>query len=29
MIITQAKVEDLTVVTSDLVFQKYDVTVLF
>lgn len=28
MIITQAKVEDLTVVTSDLVFQKYDVTVL-
>lgn len=29
MIITQAKVEDLTVVTADLVFQKYDVTVLF
>ena len=29
MIITQARVEDLTVVTSDLVFQKYSVTVLF
>jgi len=29
MIITQARVEDLTVVTADLVFQKYSVTVLF
>lgn len=29
MIIAQAKIEDLIVVTSDLVFQKYDVTTLF
>ena len=29
MIIAQAKIEDLTIVTSDLVFQKYGVTVLF
>lgn len=28
MIITQATLENLTVVTSDLVFQKYDVSVL-
>ena len=29
MIIAQAKVENLTVVTSDLVFQQYDISVLF
>ncbi|MGK7935177.1 MAG: type II toxin-antitoxin system VapC family toxin [Xenococcaceae cyanobacterium] len=29
MIITQAAIENLTIVTSDLVFQKYDVSVLF
>ena len=28
MIIAQANVEDLTIVTSDSVFQKYNVTVL-
>ncbi len=29
MIITQAAIENLTIVTSDLVFQKYDVPILF
>lgn len=29
MIIAQATIDNLTVVTADLVFQKYDVTVLF
>lgn len=29
MIITQATIENLTIVTSDTVFQKYDVAVLF
>lgn len=29
MIITQATVEDLTIVTSDTIFKKYDVAVLF
>ena len=29
MIITQASLENLTVVTSDSVFQKYDISVLF
>jgi PIN domain nuclease of toxin-antitoxin system len=29
MIITQAKIENLTIVTSDSVFQTYDVPILF
>ena len=29
MIITQAQIENLTIVTSDSVFQKYDVSLLF
>ncbi len=29
MIITQAIIENLTIVTSDVIFQKYDVSVLF